>query len=90
VGELGARRAQGNVTPSQYAALVIHLDTSFLVIALVRGSETDQGCGSGWAATRNWRSAPSGWAEFLCGPVDPRAIASQRGSSTKAVAGAAR
>ena len=49
---------------------MIHLDTSFLIRALVRGSPED-------ARLREWIRAnePLGmsaiaWAEFLCGPVD--------------------
>ena len=49
---------------------MIHLDTSFLIRALVRGSPED-------ARLREWIRAnePLGmsaiaWAEYLCGPVD--------------------
>ncbi|HLA77332.1 MAG TPA: PIN domain-containing protein [Vicinamibacteria bacterium] len=49
---------------------MIHLDTSFLIRALVRGSTEDQ-------LLRDWlrKGEPLGmstvaWAEFLCGPVD--------------------
>jgi predicted nucleic acid-binding protein len=49
---------------------VIHLDTSFLIMALVPGSPED-------ARVRGWLGAgtPIGisavsWAEFLCGPVE--------------------
>jgi predicted nucleic acid-binding protein len=48
---------------------MIHLDTSFLIRALVRGSAEDQ-------RLRDWlrKGEPLGmsaiaWAEFLCGPV---------------------
>lgn len=50
---------------------MIHLDTSFLIRALVAGSPEDR-------RLRRWLSnrAPLGmscvsWAEFLCGPVEP-------------------
>lgn len=50
---------------------MIHLDTSFLIRALVPGSPQDR-------RLRAWVSAgePLGmcavaWAEFLCGPLDP-------------------
>lgn len=49
---------------------MIHLDTSFLIRALVRGSPEDR-------KLREWlgTSEPLGmstiaWAEFLCGPID--------------------
>ena len=53
---------------------MIHLDTSFLIGALARGSRED-------ARLREWMRAnePLGmstiaWAEFLCGPVDETAL----------------
>ena len=53
---------------------MIHLDTSFLIGALTRGSRED-------ARLREWIGAnePLGmstvaWAEFLCGPVDETAL----------------
>lgn len=61
---------------------MIHLDTSFLIRALVRDSSED-------ARLRAWIRArePLGmsaiaWAEFLCGPIDATAI-----SLTSAVVG---
>ena len=53
---------------------MIHLDTSFLIRALLRGSSEDR-------RLREWlrREEPLGissigWAEFLCGPVEPRQV----------------
>ncbi len=53
---------------------MIHLDTSFLIRALVRGSPED-------ARLREWIGAgePVGmsviaWSEFLCGPIDETAL----------------
>ena len=53
---------------------MIHLDTSFLIRALDRGSRED-------ARLREWITAnePLGmstvaWAEFLCGPVNEAAV----------------
>ena len=53
---------------------MIHLDTSFLIRALARGSRED-------ARLREWvrGNEPLGmstvaWAEFLCGPVDENAM----------------
>jgi predicted nucleic acid-binding protein len=53
---------------------VIHLDTSFLIRALVRGSDEDRHL-RGWLR----EGKPIGissivWAEFLCGPVRPQEI----------------
>jgi predicted nucleic acid-binding protein len=57
---------------------VIQLDTSFLIRALVRHSRED-------TVLRTWlRDGESvmvdalAWAEFLCGPVSPAAIAAAR------------
>ena len=56
------------------ARAVIHLDTSFLIRALVHGSPED-------AALRHWMQqgeplaiAALAWTEFLCGPVSVHAI----------------
>ena len=53
---------------------MIHLDTSFLIRALVRGSPQDR-------VLRGWlnEAEPLGisavaWSEFLCGPVSPAAV----------------
>jgi predicted nucleic acid-binding protein len=54
---------------------MIHLDTSFLILALLRGSPQD-------ATLREWlrNGSPLGmstiaWAEFLCGPVESHHVA---------------
>jgi predicted nucleic acid-binding protein len=54
---------------------VIHLDTSFLIRALTRGSPEDRRLRA-WLqeATTVGISAVS-WAEFLCGPVDAEDVA---------------
>lgn len=53
---------------------MIHLDTSFLILALLRGSPQDD-------RLREWlrTGEPLGmstiaWAEFLCGPVEPHYV----------------
>lgn len=52
---------------------MIHLDTSFLIRALVAGSPEDE-------ALREWLQRDSlaissiGWAEFLCGPIEPHHV----------------
>jgi len=49
---------------------MIHLDTSFLIHALARGSAQDREM-RGWLATGEaLRMSSVSWAEFLCGPVD--------------------
>jgi predicted nucleic acid-binding protein len=54
---------------------VIHLDTSFLIRALTRGSREDR-------RLRAWLREPTSvgisavsWAEFLCGPVEAEDVA---------------
>jgi len=53
---------------------LIHLDTSFLIRALVSGSPEDR-------RLRDWITSDEGlgisavaWAEFLCGPMEPHAL----------------
>lgn len=53
---------------------MIHLDTSFLIRALVRDSPED-------GRLREWMRAPEpvgmstiAWSEFLCGPIDETAL----------------
>ena len=53
----------------EHAGLARHLDTNFLIIALVPGTREDQ-------RLRQWirqglviSMSSVGWAEFLCGPV---------------------
>jgi predicted nucleic acid-binding protein len=49
---------------------VIHLDTSFLIRALVRGSPEDRRLRAWLGAGEPIGMSAIGWAEFLCGPVD--------------------
>ncbi len=52
---------------------MIHLDTSFLVLALARGSAADRKLRA-WLDRREPIGISAiGWAEFLCGPLTPAA-----------------
>ena len=48
---------------------MIHLDTSFLILALARGSREDQRLRAWLRAGEQLGIGAIGWAEFLCGPV---------------------
>ena len=50
---------------------MIHLDTSFLVRALVRDSPGDRRLRAWLAASEAIAMSTIAWAEFLCGPVEP-------------------
>ena len=49
---------------------MIHLDTSFLIRALVRGSEQDQRLREWLRKGETVGMSAVAWAEFLCGPLD--------------------
>lgn len=49
---------------------MIHLDTSFLIRALVRGSPEDRKLREWLGASEILGMSAVAWAEFLCGPVD--------------------
>jgi predicted nucleic acid-binding protein len=52
---------------------VIHLDTSFLVLALARGSAADRKLRAWLDGREPIGMSAIGWAEFLCGPLSPAA-----------------
>lgn len=53
---------------------MIHLDTSFLIRALVSGSPEDRRL-RGWITSNEGLGMSAvAWAELLCGPVEPRAV----------------
>jgi len=49
---------------------MIHLDTSFLIRALVRGSDEDSLLRQWLAAGETLGMSMVAWAEFRCGPID--------------------
>jgi predicted nucleic acid-binding protein len=53
---------------------VIHLDTSFLIRALVRGSPEDRSLRSWLAEAQPIGITAIAWTEFLCGPLDAHAV----------------
>jgi predicted nucleic acid-binding protein len=53
---------------------VIHLDTSFLIRALVRGSAQDELLRAWLRGAEPLGISAVAWAEFLCGPVSPEAV----------------
>jgi predicted nucleic acid-binding protein len=53
---------------------MIHLDTSFLVRALLAGSLEDERLRSWLSAGEPLGMSAVAWAEFLCGPVEPPGV----------------
>jgi predicted nucleic acid-binding protein len=53
---------------------VIHLDTSFLILALVRGSREDRALRAWLRGGEAIGISAIAWAEFLCGPVTREAV----------------
>ncbi len=53
---------------------MIHLDTSFLIRALVRGSPEDTRLQEWITADEPLGMSVIAWAEFLCGPVNETAL----------------
>ncbi len=53
---------------------MIHLDTSFLIIALVRGSRQDQKLREWLRLGESLGMSAIAWAEFFCGPVEGRYV----------------
>lgn len=49
---------------------MIHLDTSFLIRALARGSPEDRKLREWLGASESLGISTIAWAEFLCGPID--------------------
>jgi predicted nucleic acid-binding protein len=53
---------------------MIHLDTSFLIRALVPDSREDRKLREWLLTDEPLGMSCIGWAEFLCGPVEPRHV----------------
>ena len=49
---------------------MIHLDTDFLIRALIRGTDQDERLREWQKTYRTIATSTIAWAEFLCGPVD--------------------
>ena len=69
--EGGAQRVFG----SPQLRAMIHLDTSFLILSLVKGSAEDRSLRAWLGAGDSLGIAAPAWAEFLCGPVRASEIA---------------
>ncbi len=54
---------------------MIHLDTGFLIRALVRGSPEDSRLRTWLRDNERLAMSTVAWAEFLCGPLGPNEIA---------------
>ena len=54
---------------------MIHLDTGFLIRALVRGSPEDSRLRTWLRDNERLAMSTVAWAEFLCGPLGPKEIA---------------
>jgi len=54
---------------------MIHLDTSYLIRALVRGSPQDKRLREWLRRGEQMAMSAVAWAEFLCGPLDGRQLA---------------
>ena len=69
--ELGTPRGR---PPHRQLSTVIHLDTSFLIRALLPGSPEDQALREWLRDAQPMAVSTVAWAEFLCGPVDAEQV----------------
>jgi predicted nucleic acid-binding protein len=53
---------------------MIHLDTKFLILALVPGSPQDARVSRWLISGESLAMSAVGWAEFLCGPISERLL----------------
>lgn len=70
VGPQRQERAPGIVVTTKFGATMIHLDTSFLIRALVRNSAEDFKLRTWLRARTRVGMSLIAWAQFLCGPVE--------------------
>jgi predicted nucleic acid-binding protein len=70
VGAAGPGRTPGIVAPLGGPPL-IHLDTSFLIRAIVQGSKEDRRLREWLRGGESLAMSAAAWAEFLCGPLEP-------------------
>ncbi|HYY06740.1 MAG TPA: PIN domain-containing protein, partial [Candidatus Limnocylindria bacterium] len=70
MGRQGAAGAPGIIGARRSARPVIHLDTSFLVRALARGSREDRRLRTWLRGGTSLAISAIAWAEFLCGPLE--------------------
>ena len=54
---------------------MIHLDTSFLIRALIPGTEQDRSLREWMRRYEPLAMSTIAWTEFLCGPIDPEPLA---------------
>jgi predicted nucleic acid-binding protein len=69
MGGYGADRATAGLVPAG-SAVTIHLDTSFLILAILRGSTEDRRLRALIRDRVELSMSAICWAEFCCGPVD--------------------
>jgi predicted nucleic acid-binding protein len=74
VGAAGTDRATLGLGSARAPALMIHLDMSFLIRALVPDSGEDRKLREWLLSDEPLGMSGIGWAEFLCGPVEPHDI----------------
>ena len=67
MGRSGSERAAGNRTAT---TIVIHLDTSFAIRALIRGTTEDKRLRTWLTRGEDVVVSAVAWTEFLCGPLE--------------------
>jgi len=75
VGRQEPERAASNFSPQGSILPLIHVDTSFLIRALVQGTAEDRILRSWLKADTPLAMSAVGWAELLCGPLEEAHLA---------------